>query len=149
MHRADTSIRDNSGLTPLMRAVEVGAIRGVQLLLEAGANIDAVDSTGRTALMRVAAYDPIKYTDAKGEPLFPETTFVELASLLLAAGANVRLKDTSGVNALMLAAECKHPQLLNVLLQADPSLLRDRDSKVGRCFRMCVMVFSSYARRPM
>lgn len=45
----------NSYTTPLIRAVDVGFLAGVEALLKAGAEVDGVDSSGCTALHIAAA----------------------------------------------------------------------------------------------
>jgi hypothetical protein len=71
----------------LMHAVHKSQRASVEALLNAGANIEAADPHGGTALMMAAGYG---YTD--------------LARLLLARGANPRRRNEDGETALDLAA---------------------------------------------
>jgi ankyrin repeat protein len=49
--KANPNIADNRGVTPLMRASQLGFYEGLQHLITAGARVDAVNSTGETPLM--------------------------------------------------------------------------------------------------
>ena len=79
-------MKDAEGSTALHYAAGSGALENVSLLLEAGAEIDARDGQGMTALMYAARYNQ----DAS------------VVDLLLAHGANPSLKDARGRNALRL-----------------------------------------------
>lgn len=97
----DVNQKDHRGRTPLMKAVGPiqldtrqsaqatvqDATQIASLLLLRGAQIEAVDGRGQSALMRAAA---------KGSP--------ENVKLLIAKGADVNRKDSHGETALMLAA---------------------------------------------
>lgn len=68
-----------SGATPLMRAAYVGRNDLVQILIDAGANINARDNTGSTPLMIAAMQNN-----------------VETFKLLIDAGADLLIKDNRG-----------------------------------------------------
>jgi uncharacterized protein len=68
--------------TPLMLAVKFAGVDMVQLLVEAGADVDARDSWGRTALF----YAPVSS---------------EAFRVLLRAGADIRVRDEEGNSILM------------------------------------------------
>ena len=70
-------------------------------LLEAGAEKDAADSSGLTALMKASAHG-----------------HVEVVRLLLAAGANKDLAECRARTALIVASECGSVQVVQLLLQA-------------------------------
>ena len=105
--------------TPLMIAVKFGdenAASMVRLLLEAGANTNAQDDDGWTALMHTTyagAYSPPDYS-------------AELMRILLKAGADPDKQNNDGETALMKAirdAEKEHTEaMVSVLLcnGADP-----------------------------
>jgi ankyrin repeat protein/mono/diheme cytochrome c family protein len=78
-------VRDESGNTPLMAAGLYGNTEAVQLLLKAGADVQATNRAGATALLRAA-------------------TFEEKAALLVAAGASVNARSALGNTPLHLAA---------------------------------------------
>jgi hypothetical protein len=84
---ADINTRDKEGATPLMWAVDEGALGIAEVLLNTGAKVDVKDNDGRTPLM-VAAF--------RG--------YLELAKLLLAKGANIKARDILGETVLMHAA---------------------------------------------
>ncbi|TGK29095.1 hypothetical protein EHQ12_18145 [Leptospira gomenensis] len=65
-----------------LRAVQEGDPKKTEILLQAGANVDAADSRGKTALM-IADHRP------------------EVAEVLIRAGANVNIQDKDGISVLM------------------------------------------------
>jgi ankyrin repeat protein len=67
---------------PLTHAALSGDIEAVKFLLKAGANVHAVDETGKTALHRVAAHADTSV----GKP-------IEVVKVLIAAGADVHARD--------------------------------------------------------
>jgi len=79
-----------TGRTPLMMASGWGEDEEIDLLLGAGADIDAQDLDGRTALM---------YAIGKGRP--------ENIACLLAHHPNLHLKDTNGNTSLSEARACR------------------------------------------
>ncbi|KAI0456007.1 hypothetical protein F5B21DRAFT_168072 [Xylaria acuta] len=52
----DPNLRNNNGCTPLMLAADIGNEVAVRMLLEAGADIDIVDKSGRTALQHAILF---------------------------------------------------------------------------------------------
>lgn len=74
---------DARGRTALMAGFRVG-VKVIKILLDAGANVNAVDNSGTTALMYVVAGEQI----AKGEQ-------VEVGKMLIDAGADVNVRSTS------------------------------------------------------
>ncbi|MBC8135855.1 MAG: ankyrin repeat domain-containing protein [Fibrella sp.] len=78
-----------TGTTPLMKAVEHRQLPVAEELRRRGAKIDATDSEGRTALMRVAS---------EGEN-------TAAADWLLRSGADANHSDKNGYTALMLAID--------------------------------------------
>jgi len=82
---ADPNTRDKRGTTPLMYATASGSIDSVRALLAAGADVNAANDFGATALMW-------GITDA------------EKVRALLAAGADVRARSKMGRTPLYLAA---------------------------------------------
>ena len=79
-------IAAHRGYTPLMLAAEQGAARVVDLLCNAGSDVDAINSYGATALMFAA-----------------ESGFPEIVNRLIVAGADAQAKDYAGKDAFMYA----------------------------------------------
>lgn len=112
----------------LDRGVDVGqstvvdalrSLRSLRVLLARGADVNAADGTGRTALMKVA--------EAGAEE------FVDLARLLIERGANVNAADQWGNTALMMAAgggRESHVDIVRLLLRhrADANALDNTSS---------------------
>src|SRR5262245_4501585 len=80
---------DSPGVTPLMNASAVSSIDAMKLLIDRGADVNAQNAFGSTALMWSAS-DPAK------------------ARLLLDHGADVNKTTKIGRNALMIAALNNH-----------------------------------------
>ena len=96
-HGAAVDARDHLGRTPLLVAMyldEEAALPCVRRLVEAGANVDAADADGATALM-AAANDGHE----------------ELVAVLLRAGANAAVRDSRQQTASMLARGNGHAAL--------------------------------------
>jgi len=101
---ADPNARDEVGMTPLHSAMRpaYGALykRLVRTLIDAGADVDAVDAEGRTALHYVCT-GPEKYYQA-------------VLKLLVHRGARVDLKDSDGCTPIdyLRSLEADHQQRL-------------------------------------
>ena len=78
----------------------------VEMLLEAGATVDATDSRGWTALMKAV----FNYELNRGFP--------EIISLLIDAGADIEHQVSYGTRPLMLAAGYGEAGVVDVLLAA-------------------------------
>ncbi|EEP77938.1 predicted protein [Uncinocarpus reesii 1704] len=121
------------GVTPTMLAIERGSMAIVKLLLDAGANMDAQDYHGQTAL-HISALNGqgeiLKLLAEKGADL----TIVDdigrsplmlavnkhqngLVKLLLETGAGVEAKAQDGSTALHLATFLGHDSMVELLLQ--------------------------------
>ncbi len=90
-----------SKITPLFVAVEQGNIEIVQMLLDAGAKVNARDKEKQTPLMRL---------DNDATP--------ELIDVLVRSGAKVGLVDKEGNNALIMAAYYAPVEALKALIDA-------------------------------
>ncbi|KAK2161473.1 hypothetical protein NP493_1584g00026 [Ridgeia piscesae] len=92
--------RDEAEKTPLMMAVAGGHIMAALLLLNMGANVNAVDIYRRTALHRGTA-----------------NGHEECVEALLRNEADVLVRDINGRTSVHMAAMCGHVGLLGILLQ--------------------------------
>lgn len=120
---ANINDRDTDGLTPLHLAVsqfitEAGGMVAhpeiVAFLLAHGADVNAADKKGETALLKSAAV-------WSGPP--------QVAKLLLEKGADITARDADGRNALMRAIRPNNVELISQLLSRKMDLtLRDRAS---------------------
>ena len=81
---------DRCGHTPLICAAAAGKRENLKILLDAGANIEAKDKDGWTALMNAATE--------------PEKGHTECVKVLIAKGANLDERNNYGKTALMYAA---------------------------------------------
>jgi ankyrin repeat protein len=94
---------DNSGTTTLMAAASWGYVSVAQYLLKHGVAVNAVDSTGASALHTAARYCETK---------------PEMVAMLLANGATVDLRDKHGQTPLYYATGTRHVQCAKLLLAA-------------------------------
>lgn len=78
-----------------------GDTQGVINAISSGANVNAKDNYGWTALMRAA-----------------RDGYTEIVNALLKADANANAKDKYGWTALLLAAEKGHTEIVNALIEA-------------------------------
>ncbi|HTS19366.1 MAG TPA: ankyrin repeat domain-containing protein [Verrucomicrobiae bacterium] len=109
------------GFTPLMQAAWKGRVNAAEILLNHGANLEAVDQDGNTALIWAAGYGRypvVQLLASKGASLnhqnhAGETALIysmkcrqtEMARLLVKKGADVNLKDDRGETVLVLAGQ--------------------------------------------
>ncbi|XP_073339216.1 uncharacterized protein [Pagrus major] len=139
-----------SDCSPLISAASSGKLRLVRLLVEGGAQVNACNPRGETALL--AACKALR-----GEPAGPETVKLlnyllqnqadpnaqdragrtalmyacmeragaQVASTLLAAGADPSMEDYSGASALVYAINAQHQPTLKVLMDACQARGRD------------------------
>lgn len=125
-----------SGMTPLMFAALSGKADAVEVLLKAGAKVDARAKDGRNALMYAAGWsdaaavrsliDAGARLDARSEdqwtPLMLAASRGSIESLdaLIAAGANMEYKNRWGQTALIGAALVADVEKVKRLLRGSP-----------------------------
>ena len=130
----DVNAPAHDGTTPLMAAVEAKDIDigSAEALLSGGADVNAVDRSGATALHWMLKI----HESPDPQPLYwmPfRRSAARMLGLLLRAGARVNRVDDRGLTPLMLAAQNLNEDLISPLLQAgaDPEL-RDLAGKTAR-----------------
>jgi hypothetical protein len=115
----DVNLRDlRSGTTALEHAVQNANREMVQMLLDAGANVNAANATGETALMMLDS-------DATSDLVWD----------LINAGADVNDRDKGGTTALMRAAGSDSLEALRTLLDASAKVdLKNNDGMTALMF---------------
>ena len=107
-----TSLTDKQTLTSLVAAAELDPIRCIEKLLKAGADVNAVDGNGYSALIRAT-----------------ENNFKDIVSILLQAGADVNLVNNYGDTALIQATENDYDECLKLLIDGGADVnVTDSDS---------------------
>jgi len=99
---ADVDVRNKYGVTPLWIASEYGHIEVVELLLEAGSDVNAARRTdGVTSLM---------ISSQKGH--------IEVVKLILEAGGDVNTTERDGRTSLWSASTAGHTDVVKLLLKS-------------------------------
>ena len=131
--KANANVADNRGITPLMYAAEIGSLDAMRLLIDRGADVNAQNAFGSTALMWSVS-DPAKVrllldhgaqvnTAAKsGRTALIVAAFTnpsaEVVRLLLAKGAKVDVMDRRHVTPLNAATFGNDTATVRLLLEA-------------------------------
>lgn len=109
----DVRDRRNPRIGPndeLIRAARNGNLKKVKLLIQNGADINAKDNIGRTALIYAARVGHLK-----------------VAKLLIDKGVDVNAKDNYGWTALMHAAINGHPEVVKLLIDKGANINAKND----------------------
>ncbi|XP_066199067.1 ankyrin repeat and death domain-containing protein 1A isoform X2 [Saccopteryx leptura] len=96
-----TNVADH-GASPMHLAVRHNFPTLVQLLIDAGSDLDATDNRQQTPLHLAA-----------------EHAWQDIAEMLLVAGVNLNLRDKQGKTALAVAARSNHINLVDMIIKAD------------------------------
>ena len=133
-HRANVRAKSSIGLTPLMYAAKYS--RNPEMfaaLIKAGADVNATDEEGLTALMLATSNNPAVVqtlieagADVNAEDEALGTVLMHAAldnnpavvQTLIDAGADVNAKDEDGRTALMLAVKYNFSAVVQVLIEA-------------------------------
>jgi len=99
---------DKHGNTALRGAAGRGSVAEVRALLDAGADLEAKDDNGNTALMYAVGDE--------GRGIGRD--YAGVARLLIEAGADLEAKDSAGDTALMVAAREGHAGVARLLIEA-------------------------------
>ena len=102
--RAELEIKNADGETALIIAAWYGSPEIVTLLLENGANINAQDNAGYTAIAKASSLGVGRH--------------YEIVEILIQACANLNLKTKEGKSPFLLAVLNGHVELGNVLKRA-------------------------------
>ncbi len=126
----DTSLTTQvsaSGATALHGACWWGSVTGAKLLLERGADVNALT---RDSFLKIAPIGCAVATPNVPNPSEDESVVVALVELLLAHGANVNAQRRDGMTALHAAAYRGHLKVIEALLKAgaDPNIRAHADS---------------------
>ena len=100
----------------LLKAATAGEVAKVERLLTKGADVNARDQDGRTALMMAALGGHTETVKALMAAAVQGHT--EIVEVLIDAGADVNAKDQDGATALMLAKSKGHTEIVEILKQA-------------------------------
>ena len=110
----DVDVRDCQGATPLHWAAAGGHVRAVRLLFEKGANVNATDQLGPTAL-----HGAVEVKDVSGASALHRGAKAGDAAtvrLLLANGADIHVRNSMGATPLHWAAAWRHEPVVRLLL---------------------------------
>jgi ankyrin repeat protein len=102
----DCNTKNEEGATLLMLAAGAGNQEMVEMLLKAGAEVDATDARGWTALFKAL----FNYEQNRGFP--------DVVSALIEAGADIEHQIAYGTRPLMIAAGYGEARVVDVLLLA-------------------------------
>ena len=128
---AGVDLRDDRGATPLMHAAAIGSIEAVRLLLDAGADVNARNASGATALLWADGDHAKSWlliregADVHATSKLRKTPLLALAGrpgnadllrALLDRGVDPNMADAGGNTALMSAAETGDLEMVRLLV---------------------------------
>jgi len=131
-HRENINVRGPRDTTPLMYAAAYGSLQSMKILLKGGADVDAVNAFGATALMwSVSQPEKVKLLlDHKanvnikakdGRTALIVAAFSpgsdRVVDLLLAHGADPKAKSEDGINFLNAASLAMNPHAVQLALE--------------------------------
>jgi len=142
----------------LLQASEGGNVASASDAIIAGANLDAENQDGDTALIAAAIKNRTEIArllidtgaNLNRVDRFGSTALMmaarynhhEIAEILIGAGANLELADQYGCTALMAAAYHNHPEIARLLIAADATV--DRADQYGNTALMRTVYHNSH-----
>ena len=110
-NRAEINAKDAQGKTALMEAAGRGHTDVVRVLLDKGADTNAVDQAGNNALLRSLQADNIRDVEE-----FVKSRLEVARVLLQAKGLNINAQNLDGETALMRAVRLENVEMIKSLL---------------------------------
>lgn len=107
--KADPKIENASKVTALHRSAEAGHIENAELLLEAGADVDARDRWGETATIIAVQNEDLR-----------------MVRLLLRYNPDLTITNNHGQSALTIAKKHRNPRIYNMLTKRTKLKLTER-----------------------
>ena len=121
IYGADVNAKGPLGRTPLHKAADRGCLKTCEVLVEAGAEVDALDDNLSTPLMVLARlYSTSDYNELECERY-------ECARYLIARGADVSLADCKGWTSLHQTTHHRSAALLTELLLQNGAQVNVKD----------------------
>jgi len=142
-------VHDNDGKTPLQVATQHGRLNNMKLLLDQGADVNAKDKAGQTALYVAVQQnkntDSIKLLLDKGADINTKDKVgrtalhiavqyksIDSVKCLLDEGADINTKNMFGQTALHIAVEYKSVDIIKLLLGEGADInIQDEDGKTA------------------
>ena len=113
----DPNARDRFGYTALHAAARANSPRLIEALVQAGADVDALDNDGHTPLLVAAGAQRQRDVNAP-----PATFNPDAITVLAAAGADLEVPSSNGYAALHLAIVRNEIAMIPALLEAGASI---------------------------
>jgi ankyrin repeat protein/membrane protein CcdC involved in cytochrome C biogenesis len=114
------------GETPLMKTVSEGNLPAMRVLIDMGADVNAADRSGNTALMRVKEGNP------------------DIIKLLIEKGANVSAMTVEGRTPLIAAASSGNVEAARLLLNAGAAVNQHIEDKLSGGVNASPLIAASF-----
>ncbi|MDC7124330.1 MAG: ankyrin repeat domain-containing protein [Spirochaetales bacterium] len=110
----DLGVTDNRGKTPLHHATSTGSTELVKLLVDAGANLDSLDSQGSSPFFSMFGYRSKEVDGDYARDLASKRC--EVAKLLIERGADYKATNRNGETLVYYAIERGNRDMLNLFI---------------------------------